>query len=600
MRNKIITMALALTVSMSGIPFAGAVQADAFESEAIVTDAVDSQSQDTDLTAETDSEESTSHEAETSEIDPQEASVETDEEEFSDEAGVAVESETEDTVGATEDTEDSQFTAGDSEAEVTLGTNGQKVKDTYGITTIYQVTGTGNVTEEVSGYIQKCRSLSAPAMIYFPAGSYKITLSPLRVYDHIFIVAEADSTFTDVSVNMSGSYNMVSGGVWTNCPFRVAGKSSRVENCTIENVPENGISHGHGIGIYDSKTVTISNCKIIRNPECGISLFNGSHADVSGCTISNNGHNGIGVRQNASVTVSKCVLDNNKNDGFGVTDGSQATVTDSTVKRSGVAGLALSDGSSVSFKGCTITTSKSTNITITNTKGNTKPSTVTLQGKNTISGSTRSNGINVTGKGNTVIINGNTTISDNHNYGISVKASAVLKLTGAACISDHPSYGIIVDNASATIRNATIKNNKRCGIIVKNKSKITEISNNTITGNKQYGISLLNSTVSKVSKNKLSNPAAPAEINVSGCKTSVSNLAKVTVNKVTASSKKISGTAQKKASLTITGGNKTYKGKAAANGKYSVKISKQKKGKTLRLAVKDKNQNEAYTTTKVK
>ena len=70
MRNKIITMALALTVSMSGIPFAGSVQADAFESEAIVTDAVDSQSQDTDLTAETDSEEATSHEAETSEIDP--------------------------------------------------------------------------------------------------------------------------------------------------------------------------------------------------------------------------------------------------------------------------------------------------------------------------------------------------------------------------------------------------------------------------------------------------------------------------------------------------------------------------------------------------
>lgn len=57
MRNKIITMALALTVSMSGIPFAGSVQADAFENEAIVTDAVDSQSQDTDLTAETDSEE---------------------------------------------------------------------------------------------------------------------------------------------------------------------------------------------------------------------------------------------------------------------------------------------------------------------------------------------------------------------------------------------------------------------------------------------------------------------------------------------------------------------------------------------------------------
>ena len=74
----------------------------------------------------------------------------------------------------------------------------------------------------------------------------------------------------------------------------------------------------------------------------------------------------------------------------------------------------------------------------------------------------------------------------------------------------------------------------------------------------------------------------------------------MTVNKVTASSKKISGTAQKKASLTITVGNKTYKGKSAANCKYSVKISKQKKGKTLRLVVKDKNRNEAYTTTKVK
>ena len=600
MRNKIITIALALTVSMSGIPFAGAVQADTFESEAVITETANlSQSQNTDLATEADSEETISNEAEAVESDPQEADIETDEEEFSDETGIAVETEPDNTVETVEDTEDSQFTAGDSEADVTLGTNGQKVKDTYGITTVYQVTGTGDVTEEVAGYIQKCHSLSAPAMIYFPAGSYKIT-NLLRVYDYIFIVAEADSTFTNVSVNMSGSNNMVSGGVWTGCPFRVAGKSSRVENCTIQKVPENGISHGHGIGVYDSKTVSITNCNLIQNPECGISLFNGSHADVSGCTISNNGHNGIGVRQNASVTASKCIFDNNKNDGLGVADGSKATITDSTIKRSGVAGLALSDGSSVTFKGCTITTSKSTNITITNTKGDNRPSTVTLQGKNTISNSAKSNGINITGKGNTVSITGNTTISDNHNYGISVKASAVLKITGAACISGNQSYGIIVDNASATVRNATIKNNKRCGIIVKNKSKISEISNNTITGNKQYGISLLNSTVKKVAKNKLSNPAAPAEINVNGGKASVSNFAKVTVNKVTASSQKITGTAQKKASLTITGGNKTYNGKEQANGKYSVKISKQKKGKTLRLAVKDKNQNEAYTTTKVK
>ena len=78
------------------------------------------------------------------------------------------------------------------------------------------------------------------------------------------------------------------------------------------------------------------------------------------------------------------------------------------------------------------------------------------------------------------------------------------------------------------------------------------------------------------------------------------NLSRISAKKVRSSSRKVTGKAQKKTSIIITGGKKTYKGKVAANGKYSVRIAKQKKGTRLRIAARDKNKNEAFTTIKVK
>ena len=108
------------------------------------------------------------------------------------------------------------------------------------------------------------------------------------------------------------------------------------------------------------------------------------------------------------------------------------------------------------------------------------------------------------------------------------------------------------------------------------------------------------STVSKVNKNKLSDPDAKNEIYVKNSKTNVSKMDVVTIKTVKTSSKKVTGKATAKAAITITGGDKKYTGTVGKSGSYSVKISKQKKDVTLKVTVKDKNGNETYNSIKVK
>lgn len=627
MKNKFLTLILAFTVTMSGIPFAGTVQADASEftatentindtTSAVIADAesdnetsdntvVSDDSTDTDESASDDSTISESspdladadpEEAvpETPDTDSDETTIETEEEAFSDDAGIAIESEDEELPEAEEETKDTDIAAG--ENTVSLGANGQKIRDTYGIKTIYQVQGKGNVRSEVNGYINNRDDLSTPTMIYFPAGSYTMS-GQLRVGENLYIVAENNSTFTGTTVNMSGSDSLVYGGVW-NGNFRIAGTSNRIENCTIQNVTGN---NGHGVGVYNTQTATVTNCKILNNAVCGISVYGGAHVNVYGCNISGNGHNGIGVRKNASVTTGRnCVFDSNKYDGIAVADKSRAVINDTVISRSGYMGVTVCDSSQATISGSTITGSKSINLVVVTNDKSSGPSTVTMNGKNTISSSKESQGISVTGKGNTLAITGSTTVSGNAKNGICVNPGGILKLTGTATITGNKAHGITLETATAIIKNATVKKNKLSGIMISKKSKVSELSNNTVTGNKQFGIALLNSTVKKVKKNKLSNPSASSEIMVSKCKTNAKNLSRISAKKVRSSSRKVTGKAQKKTSIIITGGKKTYKGKVSANGKYSVRIAKQKKGTRLRIAARDKNKNEAFTIIKVK
>ena len=69
------------------------------------------------------------------------------------------------------------------------------------------------------------------------------------------------------------------------------------------------------------------------------------------------------------------------------------------------------------------------------------------------------------------------------------------------------------------------------------------------------------------------------------------------LNAITSKSTTVTGTAERYAIIYVKVGSKTIgKGKALSTGKFSVKISKQKKGTTLTVTVVDKSGNTSKAT----
>lgn len=120
---------------------------------------------------------------------------------------------------------------------------------------------------------------------------------------------------------------------------------------------------------------------------------------------------------------------------------------------------------------------------------------------------------------------------------------------------------------------------------------VTSLKKNTVTGNSKYGLYVKKATAKSIKSNKLSNPNAKYEIYLSGSSTNVAKTKVIKINKLTKNSKKITGTALAKRTITTKVGKKKYSAKVTSKGKFTIKIPKQKKGTKITLSFKDKGSN---------
>lgn len=134
-----------------------------------------------------------------------------------------------------------------------------------------------------------------------------------------------------------------------------------VKKCEIYNngsgyQPKKTEYKGHGIGVYTGSNVSIYDCKITANDQCGISC-NGGDVNVYDTLIEKNGRHGIGTREKCTIKMNRCVV--NKNgynkeenskgwNGMILVDGSFATIRNSKITNNSDMGI-WADG-----KGATI------------------------------------------------------------------------------------------------------------------------------------------------------------------------------------------------------------------------------------------------------
>ena len=117
---------------------------------------------------------------------------------------------------------------------------------------------------------------------------------------------------------------------------------------------------GHGIGVYTKSKVTVNNCLVKSNDQCGISLV-GASVTVNNSKILSNGRQGIGTRERCNVTLKNSQLSKNGYNtqesangynGLILVDGSKAKITNCKFEKNKYAGIWVSGG------GCVINVKK--------------------------------------------------------------------------------------------------------------------------------------------------------------------------------------------------------------------------------------------------
>lgn len=250
------------------------------------------------------------------------------------------------------------------------------------------------------------------AVLYFPSGKYKVG-SRVKLLAGMAVVAEKDSV-----INFSGKDGIqmfsisgctIEGGTWQgnnsstvviagngitnlkimnltvksgytginlyNCTATVknvsiskcknigmnvtAKSKATVSNCKINNngsgYPKKGL--GHGIGVYNKSTLTLSNSQTNKNRECGVSVMEAT-ATIKKCLLQNNGRHAVGTAKVCKITMKDCDIYRNgykdNLDGVSLVQGTKGTFTNCKFRENAVTGLLVNHGkSSAVVKNCT-------------------------------------------------------------------------------------------------------------------------------------------------------------------------------------------------------------------------------------------------------
>ncbi|MCR5667054.1 MAG: right-handed parallel beta-helix repeat-containing protein [Eubacterium sp.] len=331
-----------------------------------------------------------------------------------------------------------------------------------------------------------------------------------------------------------------------------------------------------GIGIDTSSTVSIYKSKIISNGVHGISVDGATKVKIgkksNGNTIQSNAEQGICVRDCTSKTVSIAYnsIKKNKKSGIGVYEKSVVSVQENSIKSNKTNGVSICES-----------TAKVYNNTIKDNKAH-GVSTTTAKSSTVIGGKSKGN-----------------VISDNGGYGIVIAKSSNVKISSNTCQNNDT--GVYVGTQSkATVKKNKMKSNST-GLEVAGSGKVTA-TENKITENTGSGVVLVNTSKAvKVKNNTLSNKGS-YEIYKSSSSDSSDTIKKVKLTGIKKNSKTIEGKTLANVKVTLyVGKKKIGKVKTDEDGKFTFKLKKKlKKGKTIKVKLKDASGNSILRTIVVK
>lgn len=379
-------------------------------------------------------------------------------------------------------------------------TNLEYVKTTYGVTTVDTINGSGDITEELYGYLnsETYNSLSSPRIIYIPNGEYKIDGNATNkngnlyennivLHSHVYIVAESGATITKTGGTKSifrtragenATDIVIYGGTWVNNTANQAFEINTAGKVTIDNVKIAGNSKsGNGISISNSASVNVKNSSVENNGKYGIQI-SGTNASLANVTINNNTNHGISVTstkdsngkvKKSTVLINSCSASNNGGHGISIS-ASTVTIDKCNAGSNAGHGISISSQTTLELTNSVMSDNHQYGLSVADSKLN---SQTTGSQKNKITKNYWS-GVSATGKTTTIVLNKNT-ITNNGTHPKETEDGLV-------------GHGIgVAESAKATINNNTITGNAECGISVFDGANISAKSN-TISNNGRHGI----------------------------------------------------------------------------------------------------------------
>lgn len=259
--------------------------------------------------------------------------------------------------------------------------------------------------------------------------------------------------------------------VATNCNFNRNGRhgvaadfyiSLSMSDCQANGNASNGIFLNHeSVGLKFYRIEAKGNGILASDASgCGISLQNGSTADlIESCICDENGKNGISLT-GVTTKVKDCSMNGNKKHGLYVNGTTKDTITveKSSMDQNKSDGV-MADGKNkekiLSFKNCSM-----------NRNGNCGVETISCT-------------VKITGKGNV--------ISKNKKHGISNRTGKLVVTN--AVVENNKNYGVYFDGSKrgSYITGSTLKKNL-VGVTLSNGAIVNKVSKNIFTANSKYNL----------------------------------------------------------------------------------------------------------------
>ena len=375
----------------------------------------------------------------------------------------------------------------------------------FGITSydVQEITGTGDITTELSWALSTGGDASRVKIVHIPAGSYTVNAAVRFQASHLYLVAEpstmvtltrTDSRLLILPVSAVGVY----GGAWnaarhtTNATIQVNGASASLMALRAIN------SAHHGISAYAHSVLRIRGVTVTGSVVDGVHLESSS-LGADKLTSTRNLRNGVQLSTSSRGTITNSVLDANGLAVSGTTTGktghglglagSVASVVNTSMSANKVCGMSLVKGSVVTVTGGTLNRNGRHGLgTVAGVRATFIGTTVYRNGYN---------GLLATGRGTRVSVD-RAVVAGSRQRGLSVmdhaRASAVRSLIRSSG-SNNISIGTrstVTLGVGNVLRDAPRAN----GVVVTGKSKlIIRGSGNVISGNRQNGVYVAGSTV---------------------------------------------------------------------------------------------------------